>query len=79
MTDKIDTVEEAAAWIYKHDGRIDAWWDAQHQLNKDNSERFLALEARILSLEHRVIWASGLAAGIGGLLGPLITLVVKGS
>jgi hypothetical protein len=62
---KIDSLEDAASWIHAHDGRIDAWWDMQHALNKDNASRFTSLEKRMQSVEYRVIWAAGLAAGFG--------------
>jgi hypothetical protein len=29
----LKTVEDCAAWIYEHDGRIEAWWDAQRDHN----------------------------------------------
>jgi len=62
---KIQSVEDAATWIHDHDGRIDAWWQQQHALNQDNAMRFQAMEKRIASVESRVIWAAGLAAGFG--------------
>ncbi len=65
---KIDTVEDAATWIHSHDGRIDAWWDMQHALNKDNAARFTSMEKRLASVESRVIWAAGLGAGLGALM-----------
>ena len=65
---KIDSLEDAASWIHSHDGRIDAWWQQQHALNKDHSLRFQALEKRIASVENRVIWAAGLGAGLGALV-----------
>lgn len=63
---KIDSLEDAATWIHAHDGRIDAWWDMQHSQNKDNAARFTSMEKRLASVESRVIWAAGLAAGLGG-------------
>lgn len=67
MPARINTVEDAASWIHAHDGRIDAWWDMQHALNKDNAARFSSMEKRLASVESRVIWAAGLGAGFGAL------------
>jgi hypothetical protein len=69
---RIESLEDAARYIYTHEGKINAWWDAQHRLNVLYRHRFEALEIRISSVEKRVIWASGVAAGLGAVFGSLL-------
>lgn len=69
---KIESIEDAARYIYSHEAKIDAWWEEQHKLNVLGRVRFEALEHRVSSVEKRVIWASGAAAGAGAVLGSLL-------
>ena len=75
--ERVETLADVKTWIADHDGRIDAYWDAQHALNSDNEERFKALDTRLTSMEKRVIGFSGAAAGIGALVGTLISVWLR--
>jgi hypothetical protein len=75
--DRVETLEDVKAWIADHDGRIDAWWDAQHQQNRDNEHWKRKIQERLTALEKRVVWISGMAAGSGAGIGTVIVEVIK--
>lgn len=62
---------DISRWQAEHDGRINAWWEEQFRTNKDHSER-------LRSLESKVMWFSGFAAGVGAILGSVITKFLGG-
>ncbi len=70
--ERIDTIEDVKTWIADHDGRIDAYWDAQHALNERTTDTLEALTHRLGALEKKVVMFAGIAAGAGGLLGTFI-------
>lgn len=70
---KLKTVEDVIQWVSEHDGRIDAYWEAQHKRNDKVDERFIINEGRLTSVEKRVVWFSGFAAAVGSVIGALIT------
>jgi len=83
---KLDTIDDIKMWIADHDGRIDAYWEAQFKLNDktegkfvtfgDNTEgKFAAYGLRLAAVERRVMWFAGVAAGIGSVVGGLLTKV----
>ena len=49
--------------------RYGVYWDAQHEWNKDRDKKHTRLEARVSSLERKIIWVAGVAAGVGGAFG----------
>ncbi len=55
-------VDDLLSWAPYHEGKSEAWWTEQHDMNKD-------IQARVRSLEKRVIYFSGFAAGAGALIG----------
>ncbi len=57
-------------WAAEHDGRINAWWVAQHEFNPK-------LESRVSALEKRVILVTGFGAGAGAVAGTLLTAAFK--
>jgi hypothetical protein len=73
----INSLEDVKVWIAEHDGRIDAWWDAQHQWNTSHHESHGAIHSRLASIERRIIYVSGIFAGAGGLLGSLVPWFLK--
>ncbi len=73
--DQINDLESAIRWIHFHDGQITAWWHEQHQLNAKVEHRFREIEGRISVIEKRVIWAAGVAAGVGGIIGSIARTV----
>jgi len=73
---KINDLAGVKEWIAEHDGRTNAWWSAQHKLNEDNEEDMKAVLSRITSVERKVIWFTGLAAGLGALIGTSIVQIV---
>jgi hypothetical protein len=62
---------DIARWQAEHDGRINAWWEQQFRVNKDYN-------ARLRTLERKVIWASGAMAAIGAVLGGIVTKYLGG-
>ncbi len=77
-TDRPQNLEDVKAWIAEHDGRIDAYWKAQHRLNDRTEARFAAFGLRLEAVERRVLWISGAAATLGGVLGGLLPKVWTG-
>jgi len=59
-------------WIAEHDGRINAYWEAQHDWNARQETAIRDLTSRLQAVEKRVIWLSAIAAGGGGVLGNLL-------
>ena len=72
MPRQFETLEDVKAWAHYHDGQITAWWHEQHTLNANNEKRFREIENRVSAIEKRVIWASGVAAGIGAVVGSFL-------
>ena len=70
--ERIETLHDVKMWIAEHDGRIEAWWDAQREHNRECDAQLLSLERRFTALEKRVVWFAGAAAGLGAVLGPFL-------
>lgn len=64
-------------WISEHDGRTNAWWDAQHSWNNKQEEKMEVVHGRITALERRVMFVSGIASGVGAVAGTLLSLFIK--
>ena len=75
LEQRVDALEAEAhkchRWQAEHDGRIDAWWEAQHTFNP-------RLEERVSKLEFRVIWFTGLCSGIGIIIGTVASAYIGG-
>lgn len=80
---RIESLDDVRAWIAEHDGRINAWWESQHQWNAREESRRLAREGelsdridrisdRVHSLERRVVYVAGVMSALGALGGNLI-------
>jgi len=74
-TEHPDTVR----WQAEHDGRINAWWEAQREWNMKVDTKLHTLSFRLTALERKIIFVSGAAAAIGSGLGALIMGVINGS
>lgn len=70
------TLEELKLWAAAHDGRINAWWDAQHSWNRRMDKLYAVTIGRISAVEKRMIWWAGFASGVGGLLGGALSKVL---
>lgn len=58
-------VAKLELWASKHDGRIDAWWEAQHEWNGK-------IEPRVSAVEKRLIWFAGFSAAVGAYVGNMV-------
>lgn len=47
-------LNEMDKWAAEHEGRTEAWWEAQRQLNDKEEVRMTALEAQANATEHRL-------------------------
>jgi len=74
--ERIETLEDVVHWIYDHDGRIDAWWEAQHKWNGKAEKEMRSIADRLSSVEKRVASFAGIAATLGALLGSWLSRVV---
>ena len=83
----LKTIEDCAAWIYEHDGRIEAWWEAQRDHNARATATVNAyqstMQAKIETMSAKIdrmqktIWlATGGTMMAGGIFGIAATVVV---
>jgi hypothetical protein len=83
----LKTLEDIAAWVYEHDGRIEAWWEAQREHNARATSVTTACQASMqLKMEtmgnkidkmQRTIWlATGGTMMAGGIIGIAVTVAV---
>lgn len=64
-----ETVERHSLYIAGHEGKINAYWEAQHTWNAGVDKNFTDIFKRLTALEKRIAWVAGLSAGIGAALG----------
>lgn len=69
------TVDQLALWAAEHDGRVNALWESQHDLNELVEKRLYTIGARLGALERKVTWIAGFSAAVGGLIGALASKV----
>ena len=86
--DRIDDLDDVKTWIADHDGRIDAFWDAQHSWN-DKQEvlyrdsqlrtegRLEEVQRRMSAIERKVMLLAGAGSVAGALVGSLVPLLFK--
>jgi len=83
----IQTVEDCAAWIYEHDGRIDAWWESQREHNARVTTSATACQSamqgqigtintKIDEMQRTIYKATGAAMLGGGFIGAVVTVTV---
>ncbi len=65
-------MSDVKAWIADHDGRNDAYWEAQHSLNGKTEESLDMNALRLAALEKRIVWITGFAAAVGAGIGSAI-------
>jgi hypothetical protein len=82
---QLKTVEDCAAWIYEHDGRIDAWWEAQRDHNARASAtvskcqsvmrvKIDKIDEKIDDMQKTIYKAVGFATAAGGVIGVGVTI-----
>ncbi len=60
-------------WAAEHDGKINSYWESQRSWNNRVDEKLTCDLGRIIALEKRLVWLSGVAAGLGGTLGGVVS------
>ena len=71
--EQIESLEDVKHWIYDHDGRIDAWWEAQHEWNAKKEILDASFEKRLSAVERRMAAVSAAAAAIGAVAGTMLS------
>ncbi len=69
---RIETLNDMKVWIADHDGRIDAYWEAQHIWNKKIEIEFKDFGLRISSCEKKIMYFAGAAAALGSVVGAFV-------
>ena len=70
-------VKDLTAWKNEHDGRIDAWWDAQHTWNEKMEDWVLSLQKAVTKFERRMAYTAGWASGAGAVVGSLLVVLFQ--
>lgn len=60
-------------WASEHDGRVNAYWEAQHSRNDTDDVWKITIVARVSAIERRIMWIAGVASAIGALGGSLLS------
>ncbi len=68
-----ERVAKLERWAAEHDGRINAWWEAQHQWNAKAEARMDTFSLRLLAIEKRMMWVAGFAAAVGAFVGNFVS------
>ena len=68
----ITSLDDVKTWIAEHDGRIDAYWDAQFRLNSKMEDKLAEVNVRLNAVEKRIAWIAGGAAAVGALAGSML-------
>jgi hypothetical protein len=83
----LNTLEDAIAWIYSHDGRIDAWWEEQRRFNATTEQNtshcqmFMQGEIKeirrdIQAMRKTLYMAMGGCSVLGAIVGVSITALM---
>lgn len=67
------TVEELALWAAEHDGKINAYWEAQHKWNYKKDTADVARDRRVTAIEKKVIVLCTLSAAVGSVIGSIVS------
>lgn len=73
MSERIESIEDVARWIAAHDGREEAHVAEDQRWKAKTDERLDHHAGRLLAIEKRIMWFSGLAAAGGGVIGSFLT------
>ena len=65
---RVSTPDESYRWIAQHGGEIDEKWKHQDELNTEIKLVLGQLMAKVDILLRRIAWATGVAAGLGGVI-----------
>lgn len=60
-------------WEAEHDGRTNAWWDAQHTWNEKADHMHSTINARLSAIERKIMWVTGFAAALGAVAGNILS------
>ena len=82
----LKTLDDAFAWIYAHDGRIDALWEEQHRINRRFEDALAAIQLTITvelkeirrdiqGMRKTIYTAVGGATMLGAVMGVAATIV----
>lgn len=69
--------EKIWARINSHDGRTDAWWDAQHKLNDKVESAQMVTNQRLTSIEKKIMFVAGFAAMFGAVVGSFFKYLIE--
>ena len=83
----LKTLDDAFAWIYAHDGRIDALWEEQHRTNGRFDDAISAIQLNVAvelkeirrdiqAMRKAIYIAIGGATMLGAILGTAATIAV---
>jgi hypothetical protein len=81
-------LEDVIAWVYNHDGRIDAWWEEQRRFNAtteantSHCQMFMQGEIKeirrdIQNMRKTLYMAMGGASMLGAIIGITATALLK--
>lgn len=81
---RLENVEDVIAWCHQHEGKVTVLWQAQHKLNdkvelraaahdEKDDRRFASVELRVTAVEKRIVYWAGLCAGVGSLVGAIVS------
>lgn len=76
LDDVKSELQRQALWMAEHDGRINAYWEAQHKLNDVVAKKFHTFGLRLDALERRVLYMAGGASALGAVAGVLIARLI---
>ncbi len=72
-----DRLAIGETWRAEHDGRINAYWEAQFKLNTETHHALESLRIRITAVEKRVMLIAGGASVAGGAMGAIVGAVIS--
>lgn len=76
MGDIEEDISELHKWVAAHDARSKELWRSQQSLNRRMEVTMERLELRTTSIEKKIIWFCGAAAGIGAVIGTLLPQIL---
>ena len=75
---KIESINDVVVWIAEHDGRNNAYWEAQAQFNIKQEKKIAELDNRLTALEKKVMWVAGVASTVGAGGGATLASILLG-
>lgn len=68
------TAEDVKAWCIRHAAQSGELWIQQKEWNHNVEKLCREISSKINTIDRRVMWMSGAAAGIGAVLGTVVTV-----